>query len=596
MTNGAMGQARSPDFEQALVNHAVGVEEMAAIRAFARVVAAADIASEFALCLARIAQGSVMSGSEQAQAHFCRVLVDCARWAEPQPWFDRLHASWAECLDGGAAPGFSLDACAALVKAAARCLAGDRAAVPRLEMDILFAIDAFAWCAASLLARELPSRPADGASSGDVDAATGLPDRHAIGRLLGQWLPGAGEGQRVGLVVLSMEWGVAVRNLPASERDRLCVALSQRLAEELRAGDVLCASGDQEWSLLLPALRSPAQLRLAANKLIMACDMLLEDEVGERCGRLRAGGAVGPAHGHDAASLEVAARTALLVARRRSLDFEEYCDEFAEVVDETVDFERELLSALHLQELQLYLQPQVRLCDGRCVAVELLLRWQRHSGEWVAPPRIIDGAQRLGVLPRLSNWLIMHGAKVAAALVHAGVDVKVNVNLTASDVMDDELPVMVAQALDTWRVAPGRFGLEITESALVPDEQRAAKLISYLRQLGCPVALDDFGTGFSSLAYLRNLPVTELKIDQMFVRGLGQSRADQAIVEAVMRLADGFGLQVVAEGVEDARAREMLAEMGCDLVQGHLEAQAMPLGEFIGWWRAREAGRSSVPA
>ena len=596
MSAGAIPPAQIPDFRQALASHGVGTAELAAIRAFTRVVAPADFARAFAVCLSQIAGGSVAAGGgEQAAARFCSDLANCTEWSDPQPWFDRVHADWARCVDSGAEAGFALDACAALVKAAARYLTSDGAGVGRLEMDILFAIDAFAWCVASLLSQALLPRRADGAARGDIDSLTGLPNRHAVGRLLAQWLPKvAGDSVRVGLVLLSIEWGVAVRHLPAIERDRLRLAVSQRLGEAVRAGDVLCASGDHEWSLLLPALRSPAQLRLAANKLINACEALLEGEFGERCGRLRAGGAAGPEHGRDALALEVAARTALLIARQRELDFEDYRGEFAGVVGDAIDFERELLNALHLQELQLYLQPQVRLSDGRCVSVELLLRWQRHSGEWVAPPRIIEGAQQIGVLPRLSNWLIMHGAKVAAELAQAGVDVRVNLNVTANDLIDDELPVMVAQALDTWRVPPERYGLEITESALVSDEQRAARLIAELRELGCPVALDDFGTGFSSLAYLRNLPVTELKIDQMFVRQLAHSRPDQAIVEAVMRLADGFGLQVVAEGVEDEQARHLLAEAGCDLIQGHLEARAMPLAEFIGWWRAREAGRQAL--
>ena len=595
MRSGANAEAHRPAFRQALASHGVGTAEMAAIRAFTRVVSPADFARGFAACLAQIAHGSVPAGGgEQAQARFCSELATCTAWTEPEPWFTRVHASWVGCVDAGAEAGFALDACAALVKSAARYLAGNGTASYRLEMDILFAIDAFAWCVASLLSQELLSRRTGGTARGDIDVLTGLPNRHALERLLGQWLSGAEERARVGLVILSMEWGVAVRHLPAVERDRLRLLVTRHLGDALRGGDVLCVTGDHEWTLLLPGLRSAAQLRLAANKLIMACDVLLEGELGERSGRLQAGGAVGPEQGRDAVSLEVAARTALLIARERELDYEDYREELADVVDEAIDFERELLNALHLQELQFYLQPQVRLSDGRCVAVELLLRWQRHDGEWVAPPRIVDGAQRIGVLPRLSNWLIMHGAKVAATLEQAGVDVKVNLNVTASDLIDDELPVMVAQALETWRVAPARYGLEITESALVSDEQRAARLIAELRELGCPVALDDFGTGFSSLAYLRNLPVTELKIDQMFVRQLAHSRPDQAIVEAVMRLADGFGLQVVAEGVEDEQARHLLAEAGCDLIQGHLEARAMPLAEFIGWWRAREAGRQAL--
>lgn len=593
----AAAVARLPDLEAALLSHGVGSAEMAAIRAFSHVVGGEDFARDFAASLARLAAESLVSGTvDQVKAAFCSALIDCSGWTDAPAWFARVADLWQSCRVAGVEPGFALDACAALVKAAARHLAGDRAVVAQLEMDILFAVDGFAWCVASLLARQqLPDGGVVTRDHEDREALTGLPNRRRYACLLEDWLSLASETRRVGLVVLSMEWGSTVQHLPLAERDRLRLAVSDRMSAAVRAGDVLCVTGDHEWSLLLPVLRSPAQVRLAANKLIAACESLLDGEFRELCGRLTAGGAVGPEHGRDAASLEYAARTALLVARRDELRFEDFRSEFSQVVDGEVEFERELLGAVYRQEMQLHLQPQVRFDDGRCTSAELLLRWQRESGEWVPPPKIIDCAHRMGVLPKLSRWLIMHGARVAAQLAEQGVDVKVNLNVTAIDLRDEELPELVAQALATWRVPAERFGIEVTETALVADHHRAAQLITRLRELGCPVALDDFGTGFSSLAYLRNLPVTELKIDQMFVRQLGSSRADQAIVEAIMRLADGFGLQVVAEGVEDLQARDVLHAAGCHLMQGFLESAAMPQEAFVRWWRGRNGLAEEVP-
>ncbi len=587
-------------FAAALASHGVGSAERAAIRAFARVVAQGDFARDFAMALGRLARDTVAGGSaEAAQAAFCGELAACGGWQEGEAWFERVSASWAECLACGAGVGFALDACAALVKAAERHLAGERAVVYQLEMDILFAVDAFAWCVASLLARQSVAEASTGAVAVAVaehDSLTGLPNRRRYTRLLDDWLVAAGPDGRVGLVVLGMEWGVAVQHLPLAERDRLRLAVTERLNVAVRPGDVLCSTGEHEWSLLLPVLRSPAQVRLAANKLIASCESLLDGEFRELCGQLTGGGAFGPDHGDDTASLEFAARTALLAARKADQRFEDYRDEMSTLVDETVEFERELLGAIYRQELRLFLQPQVRFDDGRCTSAELLLRWQRRNGEWVPPPRVIDAAHRMGVLPKLSRWLIMHAAHMAAMLAGQAVDVKVNLNVTAIDLRDEELPELVAQALTTWRVPADRFGIEVTETALVTDHHHAAELISRLRALGCPVALDDFGTGFSSLAYLRNLPVTALKIDQLFVRQLGTSKADQAIVDAIMRLADGFGLQVVAEGVEDPSARDLLRAAGCDLMQGYLESAAMPLDEFVAWWRQRHGVLEPVAA
>ncbi|MCB1957273.1 MAG: GGDEF domain-containing protein [Rhodocyclaceae bacterium] len=584
-----MARPAAADFSSALVSHGVGSAEMAAIRAFARVVEPVDFARDFAVALARLVpDGTGQAAAEQAQAAFCDALAACTDWGSTGGWFERVSAHWAECVSRGVETGFALDACASLVKAAARHLAGDRAVVYQLEMDILFAVDAFAWCVASLLSRQSNRHEALGpAEFADRDLLTGLPNRRCYARLLDDWLSQSGPERRVGLVVLGMEWGIAVQHLPMAERDRLRLAVTERLRAAVRAGDVLCATGEHEWSLLLPVLRSPAQVRLAANKLIAACEALLDGEFRELCGQLTGGGAVGPDHGRDTSALEYAARTALLVARKDEQRFEDYREAFSTVVDDTIEFEHELLGAIYRQELKLFLQPQVRFDDGRCDSAELLLRWRRSSGAWVPPPRIIDAAHRMGVLPKLSRWLIMHAAHMAAQLAELGTAIKVNLNVTAIDLRDDELPELVAQALETWRVPAGRFGIEVTETALVADHHRAAQLISRLRSLGCPVALDDFGTGFSSLAYLRNLPVTELKIDQLFVRQLGSSTADQAIVDAIMRLADGFGLQVVAEGVEDVDARELLRAAGCDLMQGYIESPAMPLEDFVRWWRLR---------
>lgn len=578
-----------PEIRAALREFGIDDTGLAALRAFSRVVTQADFAHAFADCLAAVATRiSPSAEAVEAEAAFCERLAASDRWHAPEDWFDDLQAHWQRCLVAGSDPALALEACGALIRAAAQPLARERAMVYQLELDILFAIEGFAWCIARLLVSIALAREAElRRRADDWDPLTGLASRHRYDRMLATWLGEDRPEGRVGLVVLAMEWGVAVRNLPLAERDRLRLAVADKLREVVRPGDVLCVTGDHEWSLLLPALRSPAQVRLAANRLIAACEGLLGGEFRELCGRLRGGGAVGPDHGDDPASLEYAARTALLVAHQDDLHFEDYRADFTGAVRDSVVFERELLDAIHLQQLELHLQPQVRLDDGRCEAAELLLRWRRQDGSWVAPPAIIDGALRLGVLPRLSRWLVMHAARTAAALERAGMPLRVNLNITAMDLKDEELPDLVAQALSVWRVPPSRFGLEVTETALVSDQPQAAALIGRLRRLGCPVALDDFGTGFSSLAYLRNLPVTELKIDQMFVRQLRDSRADQAIVEAIMRLADGFGLQVVAEGVEDPAARELLHRAGCDLMQGFLEGAAMPFEAFVEWWHRR---------
>jgi EAL domain-containing protein (putative c-di-GMP-specific phosphodiesterase class I) len=143
----------------------------------------------------------------------------------------------------------------------------------------------------------------------------------------------------------------------------------------------------------------------------------------------------------------------------------------------------------------------------------------------------------------------------------------------------------VGHALDTWSIAASRLTLELTETAVVRHEQSAMKFMKEIRERGCGLALDDFGTGYSSFNYLRQFPLTELKIDQSFVRNLADDASDQRIVNALVDLAHTFGMHALAEGVEDERSAQSLRTLGCDLAQGYFFARPMPHGEFTAWWR-----------
>lgn len=567
----------------------IDAAELAAIRAFSKVVDHKELAAEFAVMMAARSSHSVVSeASAESEALFCAELLHAEAWGADSGWINRLMRLWLACCEAGTDVGFVLEACAATLAAAGRRLVGERAVVYQLEVDILFALERLMLgVAAVLTASAVHREQALRARLEEIDEVTGLPNRRRFMRLLGSWLGTAPESARIGLVVLTLEWGVAVQHLPLPDQDHLRLLIADALRDVVRPGDLLCATADSEWSLLMPGLRSPAQVRLAANRLVEVCESLLDGELRQLRGRIAAGGAVGPAHGADPETLEHAARVALVVARQTGRGFEDYREDIASTVQVYVDQERDFIRALQLQQFELVLQPQIDLRTGRCESAELLLRWHRESGESVAPPEVILLADRLGVLPQLSRWLVMHSVRMISELTAQGIPLRLSLNLTAADMRDQELPDLIAQGLQTWRVSPSLLTLEITETALLTDEVRVREIIVRLRELGCDVALDDFGTGFSSLAYLRNLPVSELKIDQLFVRNLHRSERDRAIVDAVIRLGHGFGLRVVAEGVEDEETRGRLVASGCDLLQGYLFARPMPLEDLIGWYRSR---------
>jgi EAL domain-containing protein (putative c-di-GMP-specific phosphodiesterase class I) len=172
-------------------------------------------------------------------------------------------------------------------------------------------------------------------------------------------------------------------------------------------------------------------------------------------------------------------------------------------------------------------------------------------------------------------------------LKRAAMDVRVAVNISASSLRDIELPALVARALATWTVPPDRLTIEVTESALMIDVERSLQVLHELKEQGVRLSIDDFGTGYSSLAYLRRMPLDELKIDRTFVQSMVDNKADVQIVRSVIDLAHNFELEAVAEGVEDPPTLDLLSQLGCDVIQGYHYARPMPLPQMREWWERR---------
>jgi len=183
----------------------------------------------------------------------------------------------------------------------------------------------------------------------------------------------------------------------------------------------------------------------------------------------------------------------------------------------------------------------------------------------------------------LTRWLMFGVCRTLSELDRAGVDVRLSVNLMARDVMDQELPLLVEQAIDFWRVPPSRLTVELVESAMLEDPTAAAAVMRRLIDLGVTTSIDDFGIGYSSILYLRQLPLRELKIDCVFVAAMARSHQDRDIVAALIGLSHGLDLRVVAEGVEDEETFKLLTQMGCDCAQGYWISRAMPTSDFPAW-------------
>jgi diguanylate cyclase (GGDEF)-like protein len=243
----------------------------------------------------------------------------------------------------------------------------------------------------------------------------------------------------------------------------------------------------------------------------------------------------------------------------------------------------ELREALDHDRLTLHYQPKLALASGRVDGVEALVRWHHPRRGMVPPQDFIGMAEDTGNIQRLTRWALAAGIAQASRWHARGLALKVAVNLSARDLGEAELPLRIGRLLSIHGLPPGLLTVEITERAVIGEPDTAMRVLKGLADLGVGIAVDDFGVGQSAFAYLRHLPVNELKIDQTFVRHLARDVSDQTIVRSIVELGHRLGFEVTAEGVENQGALEQLAAIGCDHAQGFFIAQPLPAAELVGF-------------
>jgi EAL domain-containing protein (putative c-di-GMP-specific phosphodiesterase class I)/GGDEF domain-containing protein len=362
-----------------------------------------------------------------------------------------------------------------------------------------------------------------------------------------------------------------------------------RLQAVLRVDDRVAALSEESVCLILPRISHPIQAVLAAVKCLRALEAPFVSNGETSVLRPGVGIVTVPEHPADPARLLVAADAASRLAITREESYHVYMPADAAQAEAGRSLELDLEHALRANDLEVNFQPQVDLRTGKAVGAEALLRWNHPSAGRISPERIVVLAENTGHIDSLTFWVLNAVLRNATLLARDGILPRFSVNLSTRVLVGSELPDIVAQALDTWNVPPGRITLEITESAMIGDEEKCLALLQRLRTIGVELSIDDFGTGYSSLAYLKRFPLDELKIDQEFVGTLLQDRGNQRIVRTVIDLARNFDLRTVAEGVKDQATADELGRMGCDLLQGYHISPPLYEHEFRDWWIAREA-------
>ncbi|HMN79933.1 MAG TPA: EAL domain-containing protein [Burkholderiaceae bacterium] len=260
------------------------------------------------------------------------------------------------------------------------------------------------------------------------------------------------------------------------------------------------------------------------------------------------------------------------------------------------ELEAELRAALQGNDLEVYYQPQIDLKTRRCVAVEALIRWEHPTRGMVSPQLIASMCEERGMIGQLTQFVLNNTLRHQMFWRTQSIDVSAAINITAMSLADATFPGQVQQALATWSADPRRLTLELTESSIVENERLALEFMNELARLGCHLAIDDFGTGYSSFAYLRQFPLNELKIDQMFVRNILKEEGDQRIVHALVDLAHTFEMRALAEGVETLEAADLLEQMGCDIGQGYHFSRPVPAKQFPLWYHQYHKSLVQQPA
>ena len=413
----------------------------------------------------------------------------------------------------------------------------------------------------------------------ETDPVTGLPNRRQLQELIADAL---GAGTQVGVLVIDIDRFGAVNEAYGHRvGDAVLSELARRWRTRLHAGDAIAHLGADAFCVVMPWITGEAQALAGAQRLQQVLDTPVDIDGGTLKTSASMGLALGPQDGSDPWRLVQKATLAMRHAQQQPGKVVRFTAALRRQDPLTLLLLNDLRDALADGQLRLEYQPKVRLRDMRVIGVEALLRW-RHPVKGLVPPgEFIPLVERTDLMPDLTRHVLGLALRQCAAWQRHGMGLTVAVNLSMCSLLDAALPADVARQLARANVSPRQLALEITESAAMSDPAASLETLRALAASGVHLSIDDYGTGHSSLAYLQEMPVKELKLDKSFIGKMLRQEASAAIVGSTIRLARKLGMQVVAEGVEDADTASALRKMHCFAAQGYwfsppVDAVALP--------------------
>ena len=364
--------------------------------------------------------------------------------------------------------------------------------------------------------------------------------------------------------------------------DEVLIHVAQRLKRILRSSDTVARLGGDEFAVLINDAGA-TYANHVAQKILLSMKKVFE----LRGHNLYVGGSVGisvfPQHGMDAQTMLKHADIAMYVAKRNNSGVSIYDTNQDQHSVRRLTLEKDLHDAIENNTLKLHYQPKIDLRTKMVVSVEALLRWDHPEMGTIPPIELIEIAEQTGLIKSLTLWIVSTALAQLNEWQDRGLELDVAINLSMWNLQDPGLAHEIEHLLIINKIAASRLELEITESAMIADINKTMEVLNLLSDTGIQLAIDDYGTGFSSLAYLKKLPVNILKIDKSFVLGMTRDKHDNSIVHSTIELAHNLGLKVVAEGVEDKATINQLADMGCEIAQGYYFSRPLSQDALVQW-------------
>jgi len=417
------------------------------------------------------------------------------------------------------------------------------------------------------------------------DMLTGLPNRAQLLELINGAIADCPAEKQIALIFLDLDHFKDVNDsLGHSAGDALLIEFTKRLRARIQPSDLLGRLSGDEFVIVLPNC-DPARASLVASGITeaLASPLWLDNRQVPISASM--GISIYPDNATDIDTLMQQADAAMYKAKQAGRSTHRFFSaDMNRLAEQRLVFSAALRQAIADDRLKLFYQPQTRTVDGALYGVEALSRWSDPVLGEVPPSKFIPLAEEVGLIEQIGLWSIREACRQMAAWRHAGLDVPcVAVNLSPLNFQNAKLAAVVAESLAANGLPPETLMLEITEGVLVNERSAAIETMNAIRKLGVGLSLDDFGTGYSSLSRLAHLPIRELKIDRSFMRDIERDASALAIATAVVRVGQSLKMAVVAEGVETEGQRQLLADLGCDVVQGYLCAPAMPPEAFERW-------------